>query len=68
MIAMMLDDVSVGIEDHVKEDGEKFHVLVVMDARSGIHVKVVLSAETVRAIVGHLDGKPVIQLASKMPT
>lgn len=64
---MLFDEVTIGFDEAETGSGQTIQILVVADAQSGIQVRVPLTPEGAKAIGAHLSGRPVVQVASKLP-
>ncbi len=67
MISLLLDDVQIGFDEAESEKGETIKIMVVIDPKSGIIVRLPFTPEAARAISAHLDDRPVVQVAKRLP-
>lgn len=67
MISLLLDDVAIGFEQAESAKGETINILVIVDEASKIQVRLPLAPEAARGIAAHLQGRPVVQVARKLP-
>lgn len=67
MISILMDAINIGFEEKLGPNGERFAILVASDPQSGIQVRIPFDPESARQIAAHLDGRPTIQVAKKLP-
>lgn len=67
MISILLDAVSIGFEEATANNGDGIKVLVVTDEKSGVQVRVPFDPTSAKLVAAHLDGRPTIQVAKKLP-